>query len=76
MRERQILDILNGVSGQWINRTEISKNLGRRRLNQGDFEAIGALQARGLIEAEKRPDPTPIGYQMFYRAIVQQEGQI
>lgn len=67
MRERQVLDALQQEANVWINRVELAKRLGRKRLNQGDFEALAALQARGVVEVEKRPDPRPIGYITYYR---------
>ena len=68
MREQQVLDVLRqSVDKAWVGRSELAGALGRKRLNQGDFEALAALEAKGMIEVDKRPDTRPIGYQMFYR---------
>jgi hypothetical protein len=52
----------------WLTRAQIAHALGRRRLNQQDFVALGELSGSGQIEVRSVETSAPIGRREEYKA--------
>jgi hypothetical protein len=53
--------------GDWVNRTDIARRLGKKTLNKWDLVLLDKLAERGLIETRKQPYHGPIGFEWQYR---------
>lgn len=67
-RQSEIVAALRQHSGEWLNRLALARELGRKRLNQVDLEALAALEVMGSIEVDRRPDKRLVGFILYYRA--------
>jgi hypothetical protein len=65
---QKLLEILRNDRVQWMNRKEIARAIGKRRLTPYDIALLELLQDRGLVEIQSRPNGTPIGYEWVYHA--------
>jgi hypothetical protein len=65
---QKLLEILRDNRYPWMNRKEIAKAIGKRRLTPYDIALLELLQERGLVEIKSRPNGTPIGYEWVYHA--------
>jgi len=64
----KLLEILRETRIPWMNRKDIAKAIGKRRLTPYDIALLELLQDRGLVEIKSRPNGTPIGYEWVYHA--------
>jgi hypothetical protein len=64
---KKLLTAIESSESEWLTRNKIAQRLGKRRLNPYEVALLGVLKEQGLIEVEKRDDPTPIGYRYEYR---------
>ncbi|MEZ4670822.1 MAG: hypothetical protein R3E39_23195 [Anaerolineae bacterium] len=65
---QRLLEILQSARQPIMNRRDIAKAIGKRRLTPYDIALLELLQERGLIEITSRPNATPIGYEWVYQA--------
>lgn len=65
---QQILEALR-QAGDWINRTELAKRIGKTALNKWDVVLLAKLVDAGLIETMQTPRHGPISYEWKYRAV-------
>jgi hypothetical protein len=65
---QKLLEILRETRIPWMNRKDIAKTLGKRRLTPYDIALLELLSERGLVEIKSRPNGTPIGYEWVYHA--------
>ena len=65
---QQIFDALR-QAGDWINRTELAKRVGKTALNKWDVILLAKLVDAGLVETMQIPRHGPIGYEWKYRAV-------
>lgn len=65
---QKLLEILRDNRYPWMNRKEIAKAIGKRRLTPYDIALLELLQERGLVEIKSRTNGTPIGYEWVYHA--------
>lgn len=64
----KLLEILRGTDITWMNRKDIARAIGKRRLTPYDIALLELLQDKGLVEIESRANGTPIGYEWVYHA--------
>jgi hypothetical protein len=69
----KLLEVLQQQDGQWMTRRAIAEGLGKRRLTPYDIELLQRLCDERLAEIGKRPNPTPIGYEYAYRAVLDRQ---
>jgi Fe2+ or Zn2+ uptake regulation protein len=65
---QKLLEILQAAKNPWMNRKDIAKAIGKRRLTPYDIALLELLQAQGLVEIQSRANGTPIGYEWVYHA--------
>ena len=65
---QRLLEILQSTRLPVMNRKDIAKAIGKRRLTPYDIALLELLQERGLVEITSRPNATPIGYEWVYHA--------
>lgn len=65
---QKLLEILQKTGAEWMNRKDIAKAIGKRRLTPYDIALLELLQDKGLVEIQSRPNGTPIGYEWVYHA--------
>lgn len=63
-----LLEIVQRAGGEIVTRSDIAKALGKTRLNVWEVKLLDEMAAAGLIQAEKLPIKSPIGYEWQYRA--------
>lgn len=64
---KKILDALRSA-GDWMNRSELAKALGKNRLTPYDVQILDELATAGTVEAVRRDKPGFIPYEWVYRA--------
>ncbi len=65
---QKLLEILRSTGVDWMNRKDIARAIGKRRLTPYDIALLELLQDKGLVEIQSRPNGTPIGYEWVYHA--------
>jgi hypothetical protein len=65
---QKLLEILRDTRIEWMNRKDIARAIGKRRLTPYDIALLELLQDKGLVEIKSRPNGTPIGYEWVYHA--------
>lgn len=65
---QRLLEILRETRTPWMNRKEIARAIGKRRLTPYDIALLELLQEQGLVEIQSRTNGTPIGYEWVYHA--------
>ena len=64
----KLLEILRATEIMWMNRKDIARAIGKRRLTPYDIALLELLQDKGLVEIKPRANGTPIGYEWVYHA--------
>ena len=57
----KLLEILRATEIMWMNRKDIARAIGKRRLTPYDIALLELLQDKGLVEIKSRANGTPIG---------------
>ena len=65
---QKLLEILKGTRIEWMNRKDIARAIGKRRLTPYDIALLELLHGKGLVEIKSRENGTPIGYEWVYHA--------
>lgn len=65
---QKLLEILKDTRMEWMNRKDIARAIGKRRLTPYDIALLELLQDKGLVEIKSRENGTPIGYEWVYHA--------
>jgi hypothetical protein len=65
---QHLLDTLCG-NENWVNRTELARQVGKSALNKWDVILLAKLVNAGLVEAVQVPRHGPISYEWRYRAV-------
>jgi hypothetical protein len=65
---QKLLEILRATGQDWMNRKDIARAIGKRRLTPYDIALLELLQEKGLVEIQSRENGTPIGYEWVYHA--------
>ncbi|MBL8165566.1 MAG: hypothetical protein JNJ61_26520 [Anaerolineae bacterium] len=65
---QKLLEILQKKGNVWMNRKDIARAIGKRRLTPYDIALLELLQDKGLVEIQSRANGTPIGYEWVYHA--------
>ncbi len=71
---QKLLEILRATGQDWMNRKDIARAIGKRRLTPYDIALLELLQEKGLVEIQSRENGTPIGYEWVYHA--RSDGQL
>jgi hypothetical protein len=64
----KLLETLRKTGIEWMNRKDIARAIGKRRLTPYDIALLELLQDKGLVEIQSRTNGTPIGYEWVYHA--------